>query len=204
MLQAILRRSLQRFHLASVHRSGKCTPAHNTQAVRGLPENKQNSDNRKETFILELKCPFTWELSSFQKENMHAYTHDSSLDGRPLPGAQQLKLQKENSAPHALSACFSLLLMMRILGVNLLRKVQRIHLKHSQGIYPCLDHSCLFYAVRNRELWIRNSCSSRKAPLLPELFNLLAAERQSSTALNLRSHLLFGDDDTSCRTPCFE
>lgn len=62
-----------------------CTTAHSTQAVRGLPENKQNSDNRRKVFLLELKCPFAWELSSFKKETR---AHDSSLDGRPLPGAQ--------------------------------------------------------------------------------------------------------------------
>lgn len=37
----------------------------------GLPENKQNSDNRRKV-LSELKCPSTWELSSREKKT---HTH---------------------------------------------------------------------------------------------------------------------------------
>lgn len=41
---------------------------HRKQSQRwGLPENKQNSDNRRKV-LSELKCPFTWELSSREKK----------------------------------------------------------------------------------------------------------------------------------------
>lgn len=138
MLQATLQRSLQRLRLASLHRSGKCTTARKTQAVRGLPENKQNSDNRKKVFI---RAEVSFHLGTVisqkgGKKLVHRHTLDSSLDGRALPGAQRLKLQMENSAQQALSALFYLPLMTMGKGVSLLRKVQRICTNHSLGIYP--------------------------------------------------------------------
>lgn len=55
----------------------------------------QNSDNRRKV-LSELKCPFTWELSSLKKKNTHAL--DSGLQGEPLLWARGLAAQIENSA----------------------------------------------------------------------------------------------------------
>lgn len=74
----------------------KLFTAHNAQAAVGFARKQtQNSNNRKKV-LSELKCPFTWELSSLKKKNMH--TLDSSSQGKPLLWAQGLTAQRENSA----------------------------------------------------------------------------------------------------------
>ena len=63
----------------------------------------QNSDNGRKV-LSELKCPFTWELSSLKKENTH--TLDSSLQGKPLLWAQWLGADRERCTASAPRLCF--------------------------------------------------------------------------------------------------
>lgn len=75
--------------LCAMHRQwGACQKTNKTQTIE-----------RK--FLLELKCPFTWELSSFKKKSTlshtHTHTHKGSLGSRPLPGAHWFTAEGEFS-----------------------------------------------------------------------------------------------------------
>lgn len=85
----MLVRTPRRPRLASPHKNGKCSVAHNAQAAVGFARKQTENSNNRRKVLSELKCPFTWELSSLRKENhslliaahkaSHYYGHRDSV-----------------------------------------------------------------------------------------------------------------------------
>lgn len=79
----------------------KCSVAHNALAAVGFARKQtQNSNNRRKV-LSELKCPFTWDLSSLRKKNTHTldsgsqashyYGHGDSGCSQRAPRSQSSK-----------------------------------------------------------------------------------------------------------------
>lgn len=100
----MLVRTPRRPRLASPHKNGKCSVAHNAQAAVGFARKQTENSNNRRKVLSELKCPFTWELPSLRKEN--TLTLDSSSQGKPLLWAPWLGADRELHTARAQKLCF--------------------------------------------------------------------------------------------------